>query len=221
MRSSIGRCSSSRVLAWVCGAAAVGLGADAARADGIQLGFDFGGGPVAPIHGELGPELAPIVWARAGLVLHVPGWGAEAGVVALNGTAEGGTALGGTAALRRYVPLAAGERNRVRWRVAAYGAAGWTHARRSAERIGPATSATLAAAPMTTAPAAPTAPTAARVAGPRLGAGVELALSQRDTLVWSRISIQGTYQQLGAIDGARDGAGFASAELAFTTSIGR
>lgn len=195
-----------RVCAFVGVLVVSGIGT--AFADGTQLGFDFGGGPMVPIHGE---QATPGAWARAGLVLHVPGWGAEAGVVAI---AEG---LGATAAIRRYVPLASGERNLIRWRIAAFGAAGWTHARRQSSVSGrEAATATLAATmarPSST-------PIVARVAGPRLGAGIELALTKRDTLVWSRIGIQGTYQQLRTID-QEDRAGYAFAELAFTTSVGR
>jgi len=191
----------------------IGLAVLAPRAGHAdQLGYGFGGGPVLASHGPLAGSFAPAVIAWFGLVGYHGPWQLDAAVLALDDFAGDRVrgAIGGTLGLRRYHVLADGMRNGVRWQVAAFGAAGWTVA-----ALGPP-HAPSEDDPRSLAPSTTVGPAGdATLTGPRLGAGLELALSQGR--VHSRVAVALTDQEL---FGASAG-GYLAAELALSLSFGR
>lgn len=178
-----------------------------------QLGYDFSAGVVLAGHGPLAAGFTPIVAGSFGLVGYRGPWEVDVGVITLDGIADvpaGRSSIGGSAGLRRYVQLAGGTSNGVRWRVAAFGAAGWTVLAIDPPSIDPTARDALA-------PGAVIAPSvgATTVTGPRLGAGLELSLAKGP--VCSHVALSATDQELagGGVSG-----GYGTVELSMALGFG-
>jgi hypothetical protein len=184
----------------------------AAPASAEQLGVDLVSGPVIASHGALGADVDPIMTGRVVAIYHTRRWAVEGGVWFLANTSRESArpGLGITGGIRGYEPFAGGIRNGVRWRFAGFASAGWSQLAVTYDPPSPHGSTTLARSTRANAWES--------VDGPRTGLGIEMSLS-RD-LVWSRITLDATYQVLSARTEETRG-GYTSLQLGFATSVGR
>jgi hypothetical protein len=179
------------------------------RAD--QLGYDMGVGPVVVSHGALADAFEPALTARFEIVGYRGDWAIAAGIAVLNELGSNGRdAFGEVLGLRRYATLGRGMRNGVRWKWAAFGGAGLMVAWLQPPQTDTADATAAARPAIVTAT-----PSATMLWGPRLSAGIELALASR--VVCSRVALVVTDQELtsGALSG-----GFATVELELGLAFG-